>query len=187
MQLWRILYLRSVPVLTILSLREQDLGKEITQDFWEDILFRVHSSSISAGHALVQCKVLHRTHWWKLTRSKIYPDADPVCDRCKQAHASLMLWSCPCLTRGTSGALRSKCVGLFCDTWWDCFASVEGRFRGFFNSFGQMSDFAPVEVTLLSLRPGLQVFFLATWKRWNILYVGQRQYFWIHGNPFSTM
>lgn len=165
MQLWRILYLRSVPVLTILSLWEQDLGKEITQDFWEDILFRVHSSSISAGHALVQCKVLHRTHWWKLTRSKIYPDADPVCDRCKQAHASLMLWSCSCLTRGTSGALRSKCVGLFCDTWWDCFASVEGRFRGFFNSFGQMSDFAPVEVTLLSLRAGLRVFFLATWKR----------------------
>lgn len=161
MQLWRILYLRSALVLTIQSLWEQDLGKEITQYFWEDILFQVRSSSISAGHALVQCKVLHRTHWWKLTLSKIYPDADPVCDRCKQAHDSLMLWSCSYLTRCTSAALRSKCVGLCCNTWWDCFASVEGRFRGLFNSFGQMSDFAPVEVTLLSLRPGLQVFFFS--------------------------
>lgn len=165
MQLWRILYLRSVPVLTIQSLWEQDLGKEITQDFWEDILFRVHSSSISAGHTLVQCKVLHHTHWWKLALSKIYPDADPVCDRCKQAHASLMLWSCPCLTRGTSGALDLN-VSVFAVTPGETALLALTDFVAFLTLLARCLILLQWKsVTLLSLRPGLQVFFLAMWKR----------------------
>lgn len=54
----------------IKTLWEQDLVDAFTDDTWEDILYHIHSSSICAKHSLIQCKILHRTHWTKLRLSK---------------------------------------------------------------------------------------------------------------------
>ena len=95
----RILCLHTPPLLALKASWEEDLGEEIDDDLWDDILHRVHSSSVCAAQGLIQCKILHRTHWTKLRLSKIYPEVDPLCDRCRQSPASLthMLWSCPSL------------------------------------------------------------------------------------------
>lgn len=78
---------------------EEDLGEEITEELWDVILRRVHSSSICSRHGLIQCKIVHRTHLTKVRLSKIYGNIDPTCDRCHQAPAthSHMFWSCPSL------------------------------------------------------------------------------------------
>lgn len=63
------------------------------------VLRWVHSSSISARHGLLQCKILHRYHLTKVRLSRIYGDVDPVCDRCHQYPATYfhMFWTCPSL------------------------------------------------------------------------------------------
>lgn len=78
---------------------EEDLGEEISEELWDVILRRVHSSSICARHGLTLCKILHRTHLTKARLSKIYKDDDPMCDRCRQAPATYIhvFWSCPSL------------------------------------------------------------------------------------------
>lgn len=60
-------------------------------------LSMVHSSSICARHSLILFKVLHRLHFSKAKLARIFPNLSPVCDRCKQAPATVypMLWSCP--------------------------------------------------------------------------------------------
>ena len=78
---------------------EEDLGEQIPEDNWQEIIRRIHSSSICQRHAVIQFKVVHRLHWCKARLSKFRPDIDPLCDRCKQAPADLfhMFWSCPTL------------------------------------------------------------------------------------------
>lgn len=75
------------------------MGFGIEDDFWDKILHRVHTSSLCARHGLIQCKILHRTHWTKLKLSRIYPNVTSDCDRCHQSPANSihMFWSCPCL------------------------------------------------------------------------------------------
>ena len=77
-----------------------DIGVTLSDEEWEMALFRVHASSICSRHALIQFKVLHRLHYSKVRLARIFPDINPVCDRCKQAPATNghMLWSCPKLT-----------------------------------------------------------------------------------------
>ena len=64
----------------------------MTSDLWDDNLLHVHSSSVSAKHGQIQCKMLHRAlknvYWYR-----------PVCYRRGPGPASLihMLWSCPSL------------------------------------------------------------------------------------------
>ena len=60
----------------------------------------IHSSSICARHSLIQFKIVHRLHMSKTKLSKIFPGVDPICDRCKQAPATLYhtFWSCSRLT-----------------------------------------------------------------------------------------
>ena len=84
---------------SIKVLWEVDLGEDISEELWEEVLGRVHKSSICVKHGLVQCKIIHRAHLTKVRLSKIYPDVDPTCDRCRQAPASHahMFWSCPVL------------------------------------------------------------------------------------------
>lgn len=61
----RIYSFRDSSLLGIKKAWEQDLGFIIQDDFWDKILYRVHSSSLCARHGLIQCKILHCTHWTK--------------------------------------------------------------------------------------------------------------------------
>lgn len=87
-----------------------------SDDLWEDILDKVHSSSVCARHGLMQCKILHRTHLTKVRLSRIYQNVDSICDRCRQADASYihMFWTCP--------ALLSYWLKIF-----DTFSQVTGK------------------------------------------------------------
>lgn len=73
------------------------MNEQIPDAIWQNIIRRIHSSSICQRHAVVQFKIVHRLHWSKVRLSRIRPELDPTCDRCKQAPASLlhMFWTCP--------------------------------------------------------------------------------------------
>ena len=94
---------------------EEDLGIELSANQWKDAQRNVHSSSICAKHGLIQLKILHRAHLSKVKISKMYPDADPICDRCKILPATLghMFWACPKLSRFWSSIFQtfSDCFG----------------------------------------------------------------------------
>lgn len=83
---------------TLLELWSQDLGMDLTM-VWDWILGRVHSSSVCARHGVIQCKLLHRVYWTKARLSRVYPNTDPLCDRCRQHRGTLvhMFWTCPSL------------------------------------------------------------------------------------------
>ena len=68
----------------------QDLGVTLADDQWEQILDRVHSSSICARHSLIQCKILHRAHLTNARLARIYPDRTHKCNRCNQSPADYM-------------------------------------------------------------------------------------------------
>lgn len=76
---------------------EQELGITLPDDYWQQVLRLVHSSSVCARHGLLQCKVVHKTHYTNLRLSRIYPNVTDSCNRCKQSPAnhSHMFWSCP--------------------------------------------------------------------------------------------
>ena len=73
----------------------------ITNETWNHIIKRIHSSSICARHCVIQFKVVHRLHYSKEKLAKMNPTIDSTCDRCKKDTASLfhMFWSCPLLTQ----------------------------------------------------------------------------------------
>ena len=79
---------------------EGDLGISLTEELWSDAQSNVHTASVCARHGLIQFKVLHRLHYSKVKLSKMYPNTDPMCDRCKAFPATLghMFWSCPKLS-----------------------------------------------------------------------------------------
>lgn len=62
-------------------------------------MYCVDSSSFCAKQGLIKFKILHCTYWSKERLSRIYPHINPLCDRCKQAPASLihMFLTCPTL------------------------------------------------------------------------------------------
>ena len=91
----------NVPSLDFIKQRwEEELGFDIVDDIWDAAFDCIYSSSICARHSLIQFKVLHRLHYWKAASAGIYPDADPLCNRCKTVPATLyhMFWGCPELT-----------------------------------------------------------------------------------------
>ena len=92
---------------------EEDLGLELTEDEWNDAQRRVHSSSICARHGLIQMKILHKAHLSKVKIHKMYPDADPLCDRCRVspatcfgAHVLVMPKAVTVLDRNISDPIR---------------------------------------------------------------------------------
>lgn len=109
--------LRESSLASIKSQWEEDIGENIPEEQWEKILSRVHSSSFCARQGLMQCKILHRSHWTKVRLSKIYPEVDPMCDRCHQAPASTahMFWSCPSLHKYWSLIFKtlSEVLGIY--------------------------------------------------------------------------
>ena len=48
---------------------------------------------------VIQCKLLHRVYWTKSRLSRIYCNIDPLCDKCRQHHGSVidMFLTCPSL------------------------------------------------------------------------------------------
>jgi hypothetical protein len=75
---------------------EKDLGEELWDDTWESVLHRVHSSSFSARHSLIQFKVVHHIHWSGDKLWRIFSDFDSTCVRCKTEPATLfhIFWDC---------------------------------------------------------------------------------------------
>ncbi len=73
----------------------------LTCSAWDAVLKRIHSSSVSSRHRLIQCKVLHHIHWSRTQLSRIFPDLDPTCPRCGVEPASLLhfFWTCSKLLR----------------------------------------------------------------------------------------
>lgn len=92
--------LQSIPADSLRISWSSDLNMEIDKETWEEVLDRVHSSSICARHCLIQCKVVHRVHWSKCKLARIDPTIDPECDRCHLGPATLthMFWTCPALS-----------------------------------------------------------------------------------------
>lgn len=64
---------------------EEDLGQPIPDEVWEEILGRVHKSSICARHGLIQCKLLHCIYYTKARLARIYDSVSPAYDRCRQS------------------------------------------------------------------------------------------------------
>ena len=91
--------LSSTSLNSVKALWEEDLGEGISAELWGDILKCVHTSSVCARHGLIQCKVVHHTHWTKVRVFKIYDNIDPSCEKCHQTPANHvhMSWSCTCL------------------------------------------------------------------------------------------
>lgn len=59
----KIALLSPVPTLSPINAWEKDLGVEITDVQWRDILKLIHCSSICARRGLLQWKVLYRAHF----------------------------------------------------------------------------------------------------------------------------
>ncbi len=83
------------------SLWEEDLSITLENETWNAVLKRIHSSSVSSRHKLIQFKVVHRIHWSRVQLSRIFPDSDPTCPRCGVEPASLLhsFWACSKLLR----------------------------------------------------------------------------------------
>ncbi len=105
----KITSLISSPVDSLKQTWEQDLGIDISEDQWKNILSLTHTSSICARHALIQCKVLHRVHFTNAKLAKIFPNRSDACNRCKQSPADHlhMFWSCPRLMDYWSDIFRT--------------------------------------------------------------------------------
>ncbi len=107
----KIISLTSSPLdsLHLKQIWEQDLGIDIPEDQWKNILGLIHSLSICARHALIQCKVLHRAHFTNAKLAKIFPNRSVACNRCKQSPADHihMFWSCPRLMDYWSDIFRT--------------------------------------------------------------------------------
>ena len=69
---------------------KEDLNEQIPDIVWQKVIRRIHMSSICQRHTVEQFKIVHRLHWSKVRLSKIRPELNPTCDRCKQAHATLL-------------------------------------------------------------------------------------------------
>ncbi len=83
------------------SLWEEDLSIKLENESWNAVFKRIHSSSVSSRHKLIQFKVVHRIHWSRVQLSRMLPDLDATCPRCGVEPASLLhsFWACSKLLR----------------------------------------------------------------------------------------
>lgn len=84
---------------SIRALWQDDVEEEISDELWEKILNRIHSSSICGRHSLIQCKVVHVVYFTKARLARIYEGVSPACDKCCQSPANLIhiFWLFPSL------------------------------------------------------------------------------------------
>lgn len=75
----------------------EDLNTELSEETWQRVIQKIHTSSICVRHGLIQFKVVNRLHSCRAKLARIYPGLDPNCVRCNQAPATLghMFWTCP--------------------------------------------------------------------------------------------
>lgn len=92
--------LSSLPSTSLDALRDAWQADLFTDTEWSDIFSRIHSSSISARHSILQFKVAHRLHLSKARIAKMYPAMDDSCNQCKSSPATLAhtFWFCPRLS-----------------------------------------------------------------------------------------
>lgn len=79
---------------------EEELGINITDDEWQDIIDGIQSSSICQRHRVIQFKVVHRLHWSEVKPAQIKFEVDGLCDRCRADDGTLahVFYHCPKLT-----------------------------------------------------------------------------------------
>lgn len=106
----------SSPIDSLKLTWKHDLGIDISDDQWKNILSLAHSSSICARHALIQCKVIHRAHFTNARLAKLFSNRSDACNRCKQSPADHlhMFWSCPVLSDYWSDIFRTLSQALNC-------------------------------------------------------------------------
>uniref|UniRef100_A0A669DKG7 Reverse transcriptase domain-containing protein n=1 Tax=Oreochromis niloticus TaxID=8128 RepID=A0A669DKG7_ORENI len=76
---------------------EEELQTTLPEQQWDSALKLIHSSSICARHALIQCKVVYKVHYTNAKLSKIYPTIiHTSCSRCGLSPANHvhMFWCC---------------------------------------------------------------------------------------------
>lgn len=75
---------------------EQELGLDMTDEWWDKALVRVNLTSSCARLSLIQFKVLHRVHFTKARLSRLFPGTSDSCDRCSLSPAdhTHMFFSC---------------------------------------------------------------------------------------------
>ncbi len=61
---------------------EKEMEDQISDDAWQEAIWRMHSSSSSLRHTIAQFKIVHRLHWSKDRLAKIKSDVNPTCDQC---------------------------------------------------------------------------------------------------------
>lgn len=62
--------------------REQEVGIELNNMWWEVAIDRVHPTTFCARLSLTQLKVLQRAHLSKCRNSGIHQDVEDKCRRC---------------------------------------------------------------------------------------------------------
>lgn len=72
---------------------------------WADCLEQGPKLVISSGDKLIQIKFLHRVYFTPVCLSRIYPDRNPHCPRCRTQLGTYlhMFWDCPALSIFWSG------------------------------------------------------------------------------------
>ena len=96
---------------------EDELGHNLTDDYWEEVLKLVHSSSICARHAVIQAKVVFRSHFTRHKLSRIYSDVPDTCLRCGLSPANHLhtFVTCPRLHSFWSGIIANINTAYHCD------------------------------------------------------------------------
>lgn len=84
----------SAPFEGLKSTWGEELAVSMSDDIWDWVLTLVNSTSLCVHHSLLQFKVVHRAHLSKSKLSKIYPDLDPRCNRCRSDDANPIIPTC---------------------------------------------------------------------------------------------
>ena len=66
---------------------EEELGQDIEDDWWDEALTRVNSTSSRARLSFIQFKVLHRINFTKARLSRLFPGTSDSCERCNLSPA----------------------------------------------------------------------------------------------------
>lgn len=85
----RILYLCDQSLLKIKAAWEGELGFQLSEEWWEEVVRGICSVSSCAHLGLIQFKVTQRIHFSKSRLSEIYPEVEDKCDRCMNSHCHL--------------------------------------------------------------------------------------------------